>query len=219
MVQIARPASDISLGFWSPNAGTTAYTQLRETIADDLTTYVFQNFIFFSDTFEVKLSALTDPVSSTGHILRIRTRDDSSIGSLINVALYQGTTSIATFNTGDGFGGWLSVSYTLSAGEANAITDYTDLRVRVTGQDIVGTNNVDVTWIEFEVPDAPGGGTPGTWGMNIGGSPIVEDQTFAAPAAAWVYHDWLSPLGFQRPPDGGAAAIILHLRTLMGLGL
>ena len=53
---------------------------------------------------------------------------------------------------------WISDSFTLSAGEADAITDYTDLRIRFDitfDAGISGDLNARVTWAELEVPGAP----------------------------------------------------------------
>ena len=53
---------------------------------------------------------------------------------------------------------WISDSFTLSAGEADAITDYTDLRIKFDitfDAGISGDLNARMTWAELEVPGAP----------------------------------------------------------------
>jgi hypothetical protein len=48
-------------------------------------------------TCEVGLSSVVDPLSSTGHILRVRIRKTNTSGNSPTIALKQGSTTIATF--------------------------------------------------------------------------------------------------------------------------
>ena len=53
---------------------------------------------------------------------------------------------------------WISDSFTLSAAEADAITEYADLRIKFDitfNAGISGDRNARVTWAELEVPWAP----------------------------------------------------------------
>jgi hypothetical protein len=85
-----------------------------------------------NDMMEVKLSSMTDPETSLDHAISYRYGKESASGQIdIVVRLVQGTTVIATWTHTNVPVGWVTADQTLSAGEANAITDYADLRVRV----------------------------------------------------------------------------------------
>lgn len=159
MAQFARPASDITREGWFPSIEPNLWDELDETTPDDDFTEISYVAIGDSSTFEIKLSAVADPLSSTGHILRIRRRDNSGVSNLFSAALLlQGTTTIknlGVFGTGNDL--WATETFTLSAGEADSITDYSDLRVRVTYGNDLDDGTAIVTWAEFEVPNAPGG--------------------------------------------------------------
>ncbi len=82
-----------------------------------------------SDTFEVKLqSDCFDPFASDIHIIRWTAR---GLGNQVKVQLFQGVTLIAESPTVVLTEFFVNRTYTLSAGEANSITDYSDLRIRV----------------------------------------------------------------------------------------
>lgn len=144
MTQFARPDADVSTGTWTT---TPLWSKIDEVSADDT------DFIQSStnaDACEVSLTNVTDPVSSSSHILRWRRR--ASGAPSCTVALYQSTTLIASFTDTGISAGFADQSYTLSGSEADAITDYTDLRIRF-------TLNVAVNWrcsqAYFECPDTP----------------------------------------------------------------
>lgn len=125
-------------------------------------------------TLECALTAtgISDPLSSTGHTVYWRqsqadhdagTPAPSSGGSnsTYDVLLIQGTTTIATCASGASAsdGSFAAGSYTLSAAEANSITDYTDLRIRMvsigTGGTPSGRRAVAFSSAYLEIPDAP----------------------------------------------------------------
>jgi len=82
-----------------------------------------------SDTFEVKLqNDCFDPFSSTAHIIRWTAR---GVGNQAKVQLFQGVTLIAESPTVALTEFFVDRTYVLSDGEANSITDYSDLRIRV----------------------------------------------------------------------------------------
>lgn len=122
VVQLIRPTSDITSGAWTPSTGSTLYGVLDETPYDDVDFITTSS----SSTCEVKYNAGTDPVSSTGHIIRYRAKGTNGT---LTVSLYQGTTLIAT-QTPTLTTSYQTFTMTLSSGEANSITDYTDLRLR-----------------------------------------------------------------------------------------
>ena len=105
---------------------------------------------------EVGLSNLPDPVLSTGHILRYRYQKDSAAGAQIDlvVDLVQGVTIIATFTHLDIQPGFITQAQVLTAPQADAITDYTDLRIRFTADNpgAGATREAHVSFAEFEIP-------------------------------------------------------------------
>ncbi len=108
------------------------------------------------------LSNVTDPAVSTGHIMRFECNQYN--GGSLYLHLYQGTTLITTAAPNcNGLPG----TYTLSAAEANSITDYNDLKIRVnpysddSGCACYGGCNdqFNLDYVQLEVPDAGGGAT------------------------------------------------------------
>lgn len=82
-----------------------------------------------SDTFEVKLqNDCFDPLASDTHVIRWTARGK---GNQVKVQLFQGVTLIAESPTVVLTEFFVDRTYTLSAGEADSITDYSDLRIRV----------------------------------------------------------------------------------------
>lgn len=87
--------------------------------------------------------------------MRARTISDNT-NNQIEVVLRQGASTITTwtFAPASGFI-WATQTYTLTAAEADAITDYTDLRVRLDARELSGTDKqVNASQFELEVPDA-----------------------------------------------------------------
>jgi hypothetical protein len=158
--QFARPASDVD------NTGlyTTAplWDKLDEASPDDDSTEIVSaNNPSEADGtgFEVGLSSLSDPQSSTGHVFRWRAQKQGG-GRTVDVScrLYQGATPVTPARTLTNVGtAYTTDTYTLSGAEADAISDYADLRARcwtaVSGGGPATTSAF--TWIELEVPDAP----------------------------------------------------------------
>ena len=142
MPQFGRPSADTN----NPDAYTdqaggsvNLYATIDEATEDDAD-FIRTVASPSSDVYVTKLSNVTDPVSSTGHIMRMATSVDlasqeaidftqqlrqgyvneGSPGTLIASQTRSGVTSTA----------WTVSAYTLSAAEADAITDYTSLYYR-----------------------------------------------------------------------------------------
>src|SRR5512145_99860 len=127
MAQYARPIADITTGSWS---ATPLWDKLDELAADDSTTQIQSSNRPSSDTFEVRLSFVTDPLTGSGHIVRIRMYGNTS--HTWSGYLYQGTTLIKTLVSGAAVpSNYTTYSYTLTAEEADSINNYADLRVRI----------------------------------------------------------------------------------------
>jgi len=127
VAQFARPnADDVRTG-WTEDDGvtTTIFDQIDETVADDLD-YIKTAAPPGANEYEAGLSSVTDPVSSTGHIMRWRRQKDASGGAQINltVRLLEGVTQITSQSDANIPSAWATSSYTLSGAEADAITNY-----------------------------------------------------------------------------------------------
>lgn len=115
---------------------------------------------------EVSLGNATDPALSTGHTFRYRvaktnagTVDGGGNSVTVTARLMQGTTQIATDTAKTATGTWTQYALTLSGSEADAITNYTDLRLEfvtsASGGSPANRRGGAVSWAELEVPSAP----------------------------------------------------------------
>ena len=200
MTQYARPDSDVSDGSWVNQAGsnTNLYQSIDESGGEDDSDYVIStDSSSSSDTMEVGLSDISDPQGSSSHTVKYRAKGSDPSGSYgipsLTVSLRQGSTQIATATNSSLTTSFVDYTFTLSSSEANAITDYSDLRlrfVRASGGSASETNLVSEAW--FETPDASDNydfkvgdrvkettTTTGTGTINLAGA---EDgyQTFVA---------------------------------------
>lgn len=155
MAQYARPDSDVSAGSWTASSGSDLYAMVDETSYSD-SDYV--SAIRADTTCELGLSNVTDPVSSSGHVLRVRhLKTGAGVMGTCAAILKQGATTIATMSCTPG--SVQTQELTLSGAEADAITDYNDLRVALTADWTSGVvTGWQVTWVELETPDAPAAG-------------------------------------------------------------
>lgn len=166
MAQFARPDSDIdNPGSWTLSSGSNIYELLDETSAVDSDEVTLSTTSTTYQEFEVGLSNVTDPASSSGHIVRWRYElAGGSMTKAFQMRLMQGTTAIATDEVTLVAGGtaYTTREYTLSSGEADSITDYTDLRIEIaTKRDGFGSATTSgISWLELEVPDAAASGQP-----------------------------------------------------------
>jgi hypothetical protein len=143
MPQFARPDADTAVGNFTTQAGgtTNLFQQIDETSANDAD-FVRSPVSPVSEVYVCRLSDVVDPVSSSGHVLRMRTANDVGAGGETldyTLQLRQGYvnegspgTLIATLTRSSvNSTTWTDSSLTLSGGEADAITDYTALFLRL----------------------------------------------------------------------------------------
>lgn len=183
MAQYAVPVATLATGAWSECSGDGDGdlhdewdTGIDSGGGPDTSTVWSSQTSPIDDKARVRLGALTDPESSSGHILKVhdvRMRNCSPnssgtwVGSL-QVDLYDaaGTTLIASFTVNPIPSSWATHTYTLTGTEADNIpsADYaTGLIVEVTADSVSGTGReAGIAEIEFEVPDAPASGIEGT---------------------------------------------------------
>ena len=160
--QFARPDGDFALNGWTGSTGGSLFLLIDEVSpADgDFIQEVTPPLPGFGAAYQVTLSNVTDPVSSSGHIIRWRGRKDATPPLNLQIELRQGTTLIAQFTRNGVSTSFTTFTETLSAGQANSITDYDDLRFYIYAADPDEEETVDaeVSWAEFEVPNAPAAG-------------------------------------------------------------
>lgn len=165
MAQFALPTSDLdNTGVW----GTTPlWSKIEEGVASaDGTVITADGTPTSAEPFTVDLGTVTDPAVATGHIIRAHWAKDSTGGADYDlvIELREGYVSEASQGTlratatfGPEAGATLQTdSYTLSAAEANSISDYSDLQFRIYAQKNGGgaNRNVQIDAVELEVPDA-----------------------------------------------------------------
>lgn len=144
MAQFARPDSDLVIGSWAEDDDTTdaLFGEIDEAVRSD-TDYVKSEDLTgagSTSAFAVSLSDITDPQSSSGHTIRVALRKQGTAQMDATVELRQGYvnegtpgTLIATLSQSNLTTSFAEYTHTLSAGEADAITDYTDLQLRFVG--------------------------------------------------------------------------------------
>jgi len=133
MPQFARPSADTVRTAWTDEAGGTTdiYTGIDEVTAEDVE-YIKTPAPPGSNEFETLLTTVTDPVSSANHIMRWRRRKQPAAGSAdINLTVRLMQAAVEKVSRADNTlpTTFTDTSYTLSAGEADSISDYADLRL------------------------------------------------------------------------------------------
>ncbi len=143
MTQYGRPISDIATGSW---ATASLYARIDEASPNDAD-YITSGFA--SSTCKLGITSLSDPASASDHKISYRHVKGTIGSSITTMYLYCGATLIASQAEADS-GSFVTHTYTLSAAEANAITDYTALQIWFTG---AATNRTIISWCEFQCPD------------------------------------------------------------------
>lgn len=142
MAQFARPSADTyNDDHWVDEqiTETNLFDSVNESVASDAD-YVGSPLNPADTPLVVALSAVTDPVSSSNHIVRYRYRKDQTAGDQVDltVQLREGYVDEGTLGTliadethaNISGPSWTDGSFTLSGGEADSITDYSDLFLR-----------------------------------------------------------------------------------------
>lgn len=145
--QSAAPTSTIAAGNWSIGGGAAS---LHAALADDNDSTTITTGETITTTARFGLAALTDPGDGTGHVIRIRALSSDGSGT-IQVALFEGAserkaaTSIGALST-------VATAYavTLTEAEANAITSYASLELRILGS-ATALQSITVTRARFDI--------------------------------------------------------------------
>lgn len=186
--QFARPNSDISKGGWTDTAGGDndgiLYDEINETARSD-TNYARSASLILNgqtDTWTSGLSSVTDPQESSNHIVSYTYRK-SAAGATIDITtrLMQGATQIASWTHNAVGTSFTLAQQTLTGAQANAITNYSDLRLEFTGSNTGGLpvplTAADISWAELQVPPTPYGVYDCTNASISSGQWTVDDIT------------------------------------------
>lgn len=141
MPQFARPDADAAIGnFQDQGGGITSIFQSIDEVSPSDADYIRSPVSPINEPYTCRLSDVVDPVSSSGHIIRMRTATDLNAQEVLDFTqqLRQGFVSEGTpgtliasqSRTGVSSTTFTTSSYTLSGAEADAITDYTALFLR-----------------------------------------------------------------------------------------
>lgn len=141
--QQARPSADVTIEGWSPPP---LYERLDEAEPDD-GDFVESPSDPEGATFEVRLSALAWPKTGT-QTLRFRLRKTAAEDVPATVFLLQGN-AILAFSRVEPTTAFATYALELSQEQVHAITDYTDLRVRV----MAGIKKIVIPCCEVAVPE------------------------------------------------------------------
>lgn len=146
MAQFGRPSTDTTRDNWEEDDGTTTsiFDQIDETSFDDAD-YIRTGLVPTADVYVTKLTSVTDPLQSTGHIVRYRYGKDTAGGAQVDITVQlrqgyvnegsQGTLIHSEVHTNVGVYP-IAGSFTLSGGEADSITDYADLFLRIVANQV-----------------------------------------------------------------------------------
>lgn len=140
MAQFARPNTDTTLGGYTDqsNGTTNIYTTIDEVTPDD-GDYIRSALAPSSAAYVTKLTSIEDPLTGTGHVVRYRYAKSAAGGAQIDltVQLRQGYVDEGTLGTlikewveTNITESWTTQERTLTAGEADSISDYENLYLR-----------------------------------------------------------------------------------------
>jgi len=147
---------------------TSKWLCLDEVTPDGDTTY-YQTLLISTSNNDIDfmgLSSITDPLKSDGHVLRVQAREGGlGVNSpYLILDLISAGSTVASFTIPQNIltTTWAVYEFPLTPTQANAITNYGSLQVRMEASCNTGTCNagssrdvVRVSWVEFAVEDAP----------------------------------------------------------------
>lgn len=188
MAQFARPSADTLRDNWDEDDGTTTsiFSEIDESSVDDAD-FIRSQLGPTSDVYVTKLTSVTDPSASSGHIVRYRIGKDLTAGNQIDflVELRQGYVDETTKGTliedwtHTNVDALTTYAQTLSGAAADLITDYADLYLRFMVNEVapvVGTTFFSATAESgIMIPPWP------SWGVvNAAGDPAPTTSTAKA---------------------------------------
>lgn len=159
MAQYARPNADDYAGNWT-STGSNLYGEIDETSASD-SDYMSSYQPEPPDTCQISLGTVTDPEVNTDHYVRFRSRVQNQSMDVLNltVELAEGGSPISNVWSGAVmWSSWQTIWVLVDSSDIeNYLTDYSDLSLQFTamGYAMDAGLQVDISWAELEVPDAP----------------------------------------------------------------
>ncbi len=205
-LQYARPNGIVSSSGWSPVGASTIWEATDEPSPADDNDYMIATG---DATGELQLSDVTDPGVDTGHTFSFRATSTGSGGpEKFNVRLLDGTTEIDVHNNLSSRGSYTTFSYALDPVDVANISDYSNLRVEFSTTSVGNGEDIRISWIELELPDAAASTEPtvttgsatsidtttATLGGNVtdtGGDDVTERGAY-----------WSTSSGFTPPGEG-----------------
>jgi len=168
MVQIARPDADDTDGSWTDkDGGSTLYTSIDDTSADDDSTFIQCEDTGGDDACIVQLATISAPGSGNVTIkYTAMSVDDSGSGDTpgIKFELLEGSTVRGSAQTNNSVHGssWTAYSYPTSGSlDVSSVSNWGNLKLRITMLTGAGFSDIlKVTQAYLETPDASGGSTP-----------------------------------------------------------
>lgn len=128
------PISDVAINTWTTDSGgtTSLFAAIDETTASDADYVQSPVAPTTASYYETALENHADPLSSSGHITHYRYEKNVATGAVdLTVSLRQGaSTEIASWAHTGISNSWTQQDQTLTSGQADSITDYSDLRLR-----------------------------------------------------------------------------------------
>jgi hypothetical protein len=160
VANFARPSADISRGSWTTQSGGTAnlFATIDEAVADDADFVI--SAIGANSTYECRLSSVAPAIIPRAHLIALRGRKDASGGNTkgVTVDLVQGSTVIGSLPFPDLPFAVTQQNVNIPKSMASQITNYADLRVRLTSTGITtggsARRRAIVTGIALRVPAA-----------------------------------------------------------------
>lgn len=149
-----RPDGTVSNTSWTPQGAATHHQATDETVPNGDTDYVTTGTQ--GALAEVSLTDIDDPQTNASHIVRFtgRSLNGAAGQEKAKLLLYQGATQVANLNVNLDRTAYTTHTSTLTAAEAEAITDYSDLRLRLEAINLDAGEEIRVTQMEFEVPSS-----------------------------------------------------------------
>lgn len=132
--QSAAPVADVTTTGWTTTPGGSVWSCIDEASPSDLD-YVTSPANPVNSVLEFKFGPLSVPSLLTGEVGRVRLRANNATSASAKIEIYCGATLIAvlaaaqTITPGAGF---VTFPYSLTSTQASNITDYTDIRMRLT---------------------------------------------------------------------------------------
>lgn len=158
--QFAAPDSDVSnAGSWTT---TNLFEKVDEATASDAD-FISSPSAPSNAACVLGLSNVTDPVSSTGHKLRVRYRKsvESANTMALTYRLLQGATQIGSWTASNIGFSFTTAEQALTGTESDSITDYTDLRVELSANQTSGSNSIPTYVAAGTATDTAVAATPG----------------------------------------------------------